>query len=230
MVADWAGGTDKRARVRGQRRSARANWRGPGQHKITPMSPPARGDAISAGLTSSRVVASQGAVTGARAKAEAMAAYARQAKDKGLIQWATEINLRAQRRCGEMLKSTPKAKGAQTVGGDKRSGGTILVPPEDAQTLADLGLTKKESALAQKLASLPEKSFEQVRDGAITVAKAVAAVEAAKLPAALGLSKPIQRWWAPVLGHPVQGDLGPLKVLVDREFRPRQDLIGQIRG
>ena len=78
-------------------------------------------------------------------------------------------------------QAAPKAKGAKTVGGDKRSGGTVSAPPEDdAPTLADLGLTKKESAVAQKLAALPEAEFQQVRDGHVAVSKAIAAVTATK--------------------------------------------------
>ena len=96
---------------------------------------------------------------------------------------AASIKVEALRKLGEMLRAAPKAKGAKTVGGDKRSGGTISAPPEDdAPTLADLGLTKKESAVAQKLADLSPEQFEQVRDGHVTVSKAIAAVEAAKPP------------------------------------------------
>ena len=41
----------------------------------------------------------------------------------------------ALRKMGEMLKSSERAKGAVTVGGDKRSGGTVVLPPEDAEML-----------------------------------------------------------------------------------------------
>jgi len=94
---------------------------------------------------------------------------------------AASIKVEALRKLGEMLQTAPKARGAKTVGGDKRSGGTVSAPPEDdAPTLADLGLTKKESAVAQKLAALPEAEFQQVRDGHVAVSKAIAAVTAAK--------------------------------------------------
>lgn len=94
---------------------------------------------------------------------------------------AASIKVEALRKLGEMLQAIPRAKGARAIGGDSRSGGSISVPPEnDTPTLAELGLTKKESAVAQKLAALPDESFAQVRDGHVTVAKAIAAVDAAR--------------------------------------------------
>lgn len=95
-------------------------------------------------------------------------------------QMAATVKIEALRKLGEMLQNAPKAKGVRTVGGDSRSGGSISAPPENTPTLADLGLSKKESAVAQKLASLPEKEFQQVRDGHVSVAKAIAAVDDAK--------------------------------------------------
>ncbi len=52
----------------------------------------------------------------------------------------------AERKMGQMLKETERAKGMRAIGGDKRSGGTVTLPPEDAPTLSALGLTKRESA------------------------------------------------------------------------------------
>lgn len=83
---------------------------------------------------------------------------------------AHSIKLEALRKLGEMLKSTPKNEG-QILRGTK------MEPRENQpQTLAELGLDKKTSAIAQKLAELPQEAFEQVRDGHETIAKAIAAV------------------------------------------------------
>lgn len=96
-----------------------------------------------------------------RDKAEAMAAYARQAQDKELLQWATEIKVRAERRAGEMLAEMPKNLGAATRSHD------VTAPPK---TLADIGITKNESSRWQKLAAVSDEKFEQ----AVTAAKEIA--------------------------------------------------------
>ena len=98
------------------------------------------------------------------------------ARRKGLgeeaVQYAKSYAVRAERKMGEMLQATERAKGARTVGGDKRSGGTVALLPEDQPTLAELGITKKESADAQFLSKLPGEEFEKVATGEKTVATA----------------------------------------------------------
>lgn len=124
---------------------------------------------------------------------------------------ALAIKVEALRKLGEMLQAAPKATGAKGVG-------PIAVPKENrnaAPTLAELGLTKKESAIAQKLAALPEKDFEQVREGNVTVAKAIAAINQTK-PAPSATTPP-----APKLGIPAEfadvdvdaamGDMDPMQ-------------------
>lgn len=81
-------------------------------------------------------------------------------------QQAHAIKIEALRKLGELLKGTPKNAGARGVG---KSG----VPPEHP-TLQELRIDKKTSSMAQKLAALPEKDFEAVRDGHEAVGKAIA--------------------------------------------------------
>lgn len=97
------------------------------------------------------------------------------ARRKGLgeeaIQYARSYALRAERKMGEMLQATERAKGVRVAGGT--TGGPVVLPPaDDAPTLADLGVTKRESSEAQFLASMPEEEFEEVATGQKTLTTA----------------------------------------------------------
>lgn len=87
-----------------------------------------------------------------RDKAEAMAAYARQARDTELVQYATEIKVRAERRCGELLRDSAE-NGERNTGGKPSNDTTVTV-------LADLGITRDQSSRYQKLAAMPDEQFE----------------------------------------------------------------------
>ncbi len=102
-----------------------------------------------------------------RDKAEAMASYARQAKDTDMIRWVTEIKVRAERRAGQMLAEMPKATGKS---GQFTGGHTMVPPVKDEKTLAELGITKNESSRWQKLAAIDAEKFEK----AVSAAKEVA--------------------------------------------------------
>lgn len=94
-----------------------------------------------------------------RDKAEAMAAYARQAKDTELIQWATEIKVRAERKAGELLRQSADSGERFPAGGprDKQAESHGETRPA---TLEELGIRKDQSARWQQLASMSEEHFE----------------------------------------------------------------------
>lgn len=110
-----------------------------------------------------------------RDKAAAMQVYAAQAKDRELIEMATDIKMRAERRAGELLREMPKNKGTAATGGPGRGNKNavkhddhVLGPPK----LSDIGITKDESSRWQKLAAMPEKQFEEKVTGMKTAMRA----------------------------------------------------------
>ncbi len=98
-------------------------------------------------------------------RAAATQAYARMAKDKGLEVDAAEIRIRAERRLGEMLRDQ-KAAGGMSKGGRKTTGSSkepvshVIDSIEEPIKLAEIGVDKKLSARAQKIAAVPEAEFE----------------------------------------------------------------------
>jgi N6-adenosine-specific RNA methylase IME4 len=89
--------------------------------------------------------------------------YAKQAKDRELIDDATDIRLRAELRLGEMIAAQKETVGLATgAAGIGRSASAV---PEEYRTqpptLAEAGIDKKLSARAQKLASLLPEEFAQ---------------------------------------------------------------------
>jgi N6-adenosine-specific RNA methylase IME4 len=81
-----------------------------------------------------------------RDQAEALRAYARQAGDVEMLNWVSEIKLRAERRAGEMLREMPKHNGDPRL--------------HDATRLSDLGIDKFDSHRWQKVAAVPQPEFE----------------------------------------------------------------------
>ena len=72
----------------------------------------------------------------------------------------------AEHRMGEMLKETERAK----PGPDKKDRSSAST---ESPTLSDIGITKNESARAQKVAALPDETFEELKRGKITIKKAL---------------------------------------------------------
>jgi len=97
-----------------------------------------------------------------RDKAVAVQAYAKQANDYQLERDAAIARVRAERKCGELLRDMDKAKGATEPGtnrGTTRSDDTTA-----SKTLSEMGVTKDQSSKWQKLAEVPEEIFESVID------------------------------------------------------------------
>lgn len=100
----------------------------------------------------------------------------RQHLSESAISQATSVKVEAMRKLGEILQATPKNQGVKGSAVPNRNRANL----DETPTLGELGLTKKESAVAQKLASLSDEAFEQVREGSVTIAKAIAVVKADK--------------------------------------------------
>ena len=86
-------------------------------------------------------------------KADGLEVYARKALDRDLEIWAAEIKVRAERRLGELLLETRKHRG-----GRPRKTGSSEEPV--FERLEELGVSKKLSAAAQRLAGVEEDAFE----------------------------------------------------------------------
>ena len=98
--------------------------------------------------------------------AHAAQIYARrQQLGEEAMAYALAIKIEALRKLGEMLAVTPKNAGARGIG---KSGVPLLNP-----TIAELGIDKKVSMVAQHLAAMPVEAFEQVREGVQTVSEAL---------------------------------------------------------
>lgn len=104
--------------------------------------------------------------------AEQAALYAKQANDTDLIQKATEIKVRAERKAGEMLRKAAEQGKRATPNGNVNPA-TIKVSNETTPspvTLAEIGITRDQSSRYQKLAAMPDEHFET----AVETAKASA--------------------------------------------------------
>ncbi|WP_250518522.1 hypothetical protein [Caballeronia sp. ATUFL_M1_KS5A] len=91
-----------------------------------------------------------------RDKAMALEVYARQAMNVEAERQAQRIRVRAERRAGELLKTTPKRTGGDAAKARSKQTTEFSPPP----ALADLGISKDKSAQWQQLADVPEPAFQ----------------------------------------------------------------------
>lgn len=99
---------------------------------------------------------------GLKDKAAAMQAYARQSKNKQMEIDAAEIRMRAERRLGELIKWQKETVGLNKGGNPNLPTGSKKEPVEKPPTLAEVGIDKKLSSRAQKMAAVPEDKFEEM--------------------------------------------------------------------
>lgn len=101
-------------------------------------------------------------VAGLADRGAAIREYGRRAKDRTLLDDAEEIIVRAERRLGEMVihikQTTGLAQGGRPY--QDRFTGPDLEPVARPPTLDELGIDKKLSSRAQKLASISERAIE----------------------------------------------------------------------
>ena len=74
-----------------------------------------------------------------------MQEYARQAKDGQIIEWATDIRLRAERKAGQLLKDMAES-GERPINRPEKGSQPV--------TLYDLGVSKMQSSRWQRLGEL----------------------------------------------------------------------------
>jgi hypothetical protein len=114
-----------------------------------------------------------------RDQATALEHYARLAHNIEAERQCAQIRLRAERRWGELYEKQGKARGNRN---DGEFGGRISPPPNNAKTLANMGVSKQQSSDWQKLADIPEPQFEEAlaAPGIPTTASLLDAFRAAK--------------------------------------------------
>ena len=100
-----------------------------------------------------------------RDKAQAMAAYAKQAHDTQLVEWATEIKVRAERRAGFLLGELDRKQGKRNDLTSDHDG-----PKSFQEVIAENDIAPTTAKRWQKLAAVSEDQFEQ----AVAAAKEVA--------------------------------------------------------
>jgi hypothetical protein len=163
-----------------------------------------------------------------RDKAQAMALYAKQANDTALVEWATEIKVRAERRAGTMLAEA-KANGSRADSIDNLKSGSKTSPKShdatSGDTLENIGVSKTQSSRWQRLAAIPEEQFEKAvteakgTDGEVTTAALLRAAKPAKT----------QKVAEPKKANPDETEIAKLRKTIDELTEEKSDLTDTAR-
>ena len=108
----------------------------------------------------------------------------RQRLGEDVISHAHTLKVEALAGLGELLKQTPKAKGGQPYQQGQKPTGSALLP---VATLAEMGIDRKTSSLAQRLASLSDVERNAVASRDKTLAEVTRAKTAASRAVRLAL-------------------------------------------
>ena len=92
-------------------------------------------------------------------QANAVHAYARQAKNRQMEIDAAEIRIRAERRLGELMAAQASAVGKAKPPGSNQH--RVIFKPDAPPTLAEAGIDKNLAHRARTLAAVPQEKFEQ---------------------------------------------------------------------
>lgn len=94
------------------------------------------------------------------AQADAIRAYAKQAKNRKMEVQAAEIRIRAERRLGELMAAQADAVGKAKPTGTNQH--RVISKPDAPPTLAEAGIDKNLANRARTYAAVPEEKFEQL--------------------------------------------------------------------
>jgi hypothetical protein len=119
--------------------------------------PLARYDAACRAVAEARTVDDVQTIT---AHADAMRAYAKQAKNRQLELDAAEIRIRAERKLGELMAAQRASVGVARPPGANQHEDRVKIKPEAPATLAEAGIDKNLAHRARTLAAVPEQDFE----------------------------------------------------------------------
>jgi hypothetical protein len=96
-----------------------------------------------------------------RDKAVALEAYAKQANNMEAEHKCALIRVRAERKCGQLLRDTPKAVGAAGNSSNQHQKEVQSIDTTAPKTINEMGISKDQSSSWQKLAAVPEQEFEE---------------------------------------------------------------------